>query len=99
MTDNRTRKPKTATKEKTKPAAGAKAAANGTTNGASKDGRAAKKKSGRAGKPKAKTAEELDAEMQDYFGGGETNGAPANGAAEPVVAADGGDTGMVDEVL
>jgi len=92
-------KPKNATKEKPKQAAGAKGAANGATNGAGKDGRAAKKKSGRAGKPKAKTADELDAEMQDYFGGGETNGAPANGTAEPVAAADGGDTGMVDEVL
>jgi len=60
-----------------------------TTNGAAKG----KKKSGRAGRPKAKTAQELDAEMQDYFGSGE---APATNGAAPVAN---GDTGMTDEVL
>lgn len=44
------------------------------TNGDAKKGRARNKNSGRAGKPKAKTADELDAEMTDYFGGGQTNG-------------------------
>lgn len=61
-----------------------------TTNGAGKTARP--KKAARAGRPKKKTAEELDAEMQDYFGGGEapaTNGAPA---------ANGGDTGMEEVV-
>lgn len=55
-------------------------------------GKAARpKKSGSAGRPKRKTAEELDAEMQDYFGGDAavTNGAPV---------ANGGDTGM-EEVI
>ena len=53
------------------------------TDGA-RGGRAAKK-GGRAGRPKPKTAEELDAEMNDYFkvegpaanGDGATNGAAA----------------------
>lgn len=61
-----------------------------TTNGAGKA--AQPKKAARAGRPKKKTAEELDAEMQDYFGGGEVaapNGAPA---------ANGGDTGMEEVV-
>ncbi|KAK4494198.1 hypothetical protein PRZ48_014496 [Zasmidium cellare] len=65
--------------------------AKATTNGAAKTNKP--KKSGRAGRPKKKTAEELDAEMQDYFGSGEapaaTNGAPA---------ANGGDTGMEEVV-
>lgn len=43
-----------------------------------------------------KTAEELDAEMQDYFVGGE---APATNGTVPAAAANGGDTGMTDEVL
>ena len=50
------------------------------------------RKSGRAGKPKKKTAEELDAEMVDYFGTGEG----AATAVQPVAAAIGGD---MDEVL
>jgi THO complex subunit 4 len=36
--------------------------------------------------------------MQDYFGG-DTNGAAANGTAQPAAATNGGDTGMTDEVL
>lgn len=64
--------PKSAAKNKPKTKEAPKAAA--TTNGP-KPARGAKK-SGRAGRPKAKTAEELDAEMQDYFGG-ETNGTAA----------------------
>ncbi|KAK5136632.1 hypothetical protein LTR08_002646 [Meristemomyces frigidus] len=73
-------KPKPVTKPTPRAAAvarkdGPKPAANGATRG----GRA-EKKAGRAGKPKAKTADELDAEMADYFGGGEvTNGAVTNG--------------------
>ena len=77
---------------------GPKPAANGATRG----GRA-EKKSGRAGKPKAKTADELDAEMADYFGGGEaTNGAATNvevatNGAAPAAATNGGE--MEDVVL
>ena len=64
------------------------------TNGEKKAGA---KKSGRAGRPKKKTAEELDAEMQDYFGGGEAPAATTNGAAQPAVTTNGGDA--MDEVL
>ncbi|KXT08735.1 hypothetical protein AC579_7082 [Pseudocercospora musae] len=83
--------PKNAAKDKKKEAPKA------ATNGAGPASKAGKKKakSGRAGRPKPKTTEELDAEMQDYFGSGEA--APANGAAQPA-ATNGGDTGM-DEVL
>ncbi len=67
-----------------------------TTNGAAQGGKAERpRKSGRAGRPKKKTAAELDAEMQDYFGG---DAPAANGATQPAAAAN-GDTGMVDEVL
>ncbi|WPH04587.1 Hypothetical protein R9X50_00747900 [Acrodontium crateriforme] len=96
-------KPKNAAKENEK--AGVKKngpKAVGTANGDNKGKQ--KKKSGRAGRPKPKTAEELDAEMQDYFGGdsGATNGAPAAngaGAAQPAAAPATADTGMEDEVL
>lgn len=60
-----------------------------------------------AGRGKPKTAEELDAEMQDYFESGANAAAPAEGgdtamttnggAVQPV--ANGGDTGMEDEIL
>ena len=73
-------------------AKGKTAPAAATTNGAAK-GKDASKKSGRAGRPKKKTAEELDTEMDDYFG----EGTAANGTAQPA-AANGGDA-MVDEVL
>ncbi|EME78582.1 uncharacterized protein MYCFIDRAFT_212424 [Pseudocercospora fijiensis CIRAD86] len=88
---DRVSQPKNAAKEKKKDAP--KAATNGAAAG-SKAGKK-KAKSGRAGRPKPKTTEELDAEMQDYFGSGEA--APANGTAQPA-ATNGGDTGM-DEVL
>ncbi|KAF1817202.1 hypothetical protein P152DRAFT_10758 [Eremomyces bilateralis CBS 781.70] len=48
-----------------------------------------------AGRPKSKTADELDAEMADYFdASADTN--MANGAVQP---ASGGDTGMTDEIM
>ncbi|KAK3680685.1 RNA-binding RNA annealing protein [Vermiconidia calcicola] len=81
-------------KEKTKPKANGAAA---TTNGASKEqSTRGGRKAGRSGKPKKKTAEELDAEMMDYFGN-EAAAAPAT--AQPVAAANGADAGMVDEVM
>lgn len=92
-------KPKTAAQEKTKGAAakGQKGAANGAA-GTAKAG-ANKKKAGRAGKPKAKTAEELDAEMQDYFGGNEANGAAAPAAsAAPQAAPAINDDANMDEI-
>ena len=90
------RKPKNVVKDKVKRQDKPKTngAATATTNGAAKGNNPRTKKSGRAGRPKKKTAEELDAEMTDYFGGS----AAANGTAQPAAAA-GGDTGMVDEVL
>jgi THO complex subunit 4 len=64
-------------------------------------GKAAKPKRTRATRPKAKTAEELDAEMTDYWGGNNntaagtaTDATATNGAAP---AASGEDTGM-DEI-
>ena len=92
------RQPKNAAKDKAKRQDKPKTngAATAATNGAAKGKvqNPRNKKSGRAGRPKKKTAEELDAEMTDYFGGS----AAANGTAQPATAA-GGDTGMVDEVL
>lgn len=84
------RKPKSAAKESTK----AKTNGAPTTNGASKP-KPTSKKPARNSRPKKKTAEELDAEMVDYFGTG--SNAAANGTAQPAAAA-GGDA-MVDEVL
>ncbi|KAK5117302.1 hypothetical protein LTR62_005919 [Meristemomyces frigidus] len=98
---DRMAKPKNAAKENAKKAVvggkpvGAKPAANGaaatTARGAGRG-----KKSGRgAGRPKAKTAEELDAEMQDYF----NPAAETNGAA-PAATNGGGEAAMqTDEVL
>ncbi|KAK3044448.1 hypothetical protein LTS18_001264, partial [Coniosporium uncinatum] len=67
--------------------------------------RGRKAKPAKNARPKKKTAEELDAEMVDYFGdnnaasGDPVNGADAavdSGAVQPV--ANGGDTGMDDEI-
>jgi hypothetical protein len=91
-------KPKTAAQEKTKGAAkGAKGAVNGAA-GTAKAGAANKKKAGRAGKPKPKTTEELDAEMQDYFGGNETNGAAPAATAAPQAAPATNDDANMDEI-
>jgi len=90
-------------KAQPKSATATKANANGAAKGGRAAARAAKPKKGRPNRPKPKTAEELDAEMTDYFGGN-TNGAPgaaavadgmATGPAEP--AANGEDLGM-DEI-
>ena len=74
------------------------AAATKATDGAAR-GRGGRVKRGRnAGRPKAKTADELDAEMTDYFGatnGTDAGAATTNGAA--AAAAGGDDLGM-DEV-
>lgn len=59
---------------------------------ASTRGRPAKAKSAR---PTKKTAEELDSEMADYFGGGGADAA-ATGAAQPAAN---GDANMDDEIL
>lgn len=94
VTDWTRSKPKNAASDKPKPATGPKAS-RGATNGTDKSKPGRNKKTGRGGKPKKKTAEELDAEMVDYFGVGE-GGAAAGTTQAPVAN---GDTGMVDEVM
>lgn len=62
---------------------------------------------GRKGRPagrKPKTAEELDAEMVDYFEPGTApasgdGAAPASNGAAPAAAAATGDAGMEDEIM
>lgn len=97
-------KPKSATKAQPKPAAGGADNANGAakTAGQGRAGRGRK----RGGKPKPKSAEELDAEMMDYFAPDAGNGASADasGAAAPAaatqpVAAAGGDGMVEDEIM
>jgi THO complex subunit 4 len=50
---------------------------------------------GKNTRPTKKTAEELDSEMVDYFGGASTD-VPATGAAQPAAN---GDANMDDEIL
>ncbi|EKG19388.1 hypothetical protein MPH_03251 [Macrophomina phaseolina MS6] len=94
--NERVEQPKTAAKAQPKPATQTKAAAAA--------GKAGKKRRGKgATRPKPKTAEELDAEMQDYFdssngaaGDGDTAMATNGGAVQAV--ANGSDQ-MEDEVM
>ncbi|KZF19505.1 hypothetical protein L228DRAFT_241724 [Xylona heveae TC161] len=94
--------PKAAAAAPKQAAAGASAAPKATR------GRGRGRRGRNTTRPKRKTAEELDAEMVDYFGNENTNGAAAgteaapvtNGAAPaPAPAAAGGDTGMEDEIM
>lgn len=92
---------------KAQPKSATKGNANGSTKGAARAAsRTEKPKKGRnTNRPKPKTAEELDAEMTDYFGGNiNSNGGSAaaavadgmaTGVSEP--AANGEDLGM-DEI-
>jgi len=69
---------------KSQPKSAAHTKATNSTNGNAR-GRGRGGRGGRNGRPTRKTAEELDSEMVDYFGGEATNGnenaaAPANGA-------------------
>lgn len=89
-------KPKSAANDKPKPATGTKAG-GATTNGTAKTRPGRNRKPGRTGRPKKKTAQELDAEMVDYFGVGE--GGAAAGTAQPAAPVGNGDAGMVDEVM
>lgn len=87
-------------KAKPKPAT---AAANTSTNAArGSGGRRGRGRGGRGnGGRKPKTAEELDAEMVDYFdapAGGDAAGASTTNGTAPAPAA-GGDTGMEDEIM
>ncbi|CAN9153093.1 unnamed protein product [Alternaria sp. RS040] len=83
-------------KDKPKPAIAEKAAPSATRGRGQTRGKG-KGRGGREARPKKKTVEELDAEMADYFPGGETNAAA--GAAEVAQITAGGDTAMDDEML
>jgi len=84
-----------------KSAAAANKASAGAKDAAGTAGKGRGKRGGRAGRPKPKSVEELDAEMSEYFvpnaAGGEA--APTTNDAAPA-ATNGGDAAMVvDEVL
>ncbi|KAG8628451.1 hypothetical protein KVT40_004324 [Elsinoe batatas] len=91
--------PKNAAAAKPK-AAGGKPV-NGAAPASDQNGRRAKKP--RNARPKKKTAEELDADMADYFEPGTAGAAPAaatNGAAPAAAAAPtGGEAAMEDEIM
>ncbi|KAK3076832.1 hypothetical protein LTS18_011927, partial [Coniosporium uncinatum] len=96
---DRITQPKNAAKAQPKPATAVKPAAGKTAT------RGRKAKPAKNARPKKKTAEELDAEMVDYFGDNNAaSGAPVNGADAAVDSAavqpvaNGGDTGMDDEI-
>ncbi|KAL8667364.1 MAG: hypothetical protein Q9168_007270, partial [Polycauliona sp. 1 TL-2023] len=84
-----------------KAASGAKAAANGAATRDSTRGRGRGGRKGRNPRAKPKTADELDAEMTDYFdtnaaNGTGADGAATNGAVQPV--ANGADSMGMDEI-
>ncbi|OCK80624.1 hypothetical protein K432DRAFT_327907 [Lepidopterella palustris CBS 459.81] len=88
-----------AAKAQPKPATATKATAGKTTT----RGRGRTARGRNAGRGKPKTAQELDAEMQDYFDTGAGSNADGdamvtNGGAVQAVPS-GGDTGMDDEIL
>ncbi|PNS18760.1 hypothetical protein CAC42_5299 [Sphaceloma murrayae] len=90
-----------AAKPKSAAATPKQSAAAATANGAT--GRGRNKKGKKPARPAKKTAEDLDADMADYFGPG-TAAAPAaatNGAApaEAASATNGGETAMDDEIM
>ncbi|TKA80930.1 hypothetical protein B0A49_00943 [Cryomyces minteri] len=99
---------KPAAKAQPKPANAAKASTGGTTASArGRGGRKATRGGRNPGRAKPKTAEELDAEMQDYFVSG-TDGVNAteggatttnNETTTQSAAVNGGDVGMDDEIL
>ncbi|EEQ30122.1 RNA binding domain-containing protein [Microsporum canis CBS 113480] len=81
-------------KAQPKPASAGKAGRKRDTRGRAQRGR-------NAGRPKSKTTEELDAEIEDYFAEApaSTNAAvPAANGAPAQPAANGEDLGMVDEI-
>ena len=80
--------------------AGATKATETTARGTTR-GRGGRVRRGRnAGRAKPKTADELDAEMTDYFVGGTSNGADASGASTngAAPATTGGDDLGMDEI-
>lgn len=101
------RKTTSQSKSQPKPATGGKAA---TAAGSGRRGRRTARRGGRASnRPKPKTTEELDAEMDDYFDTNENGAAPATGAVngqaqpagqqqqqQPAAANGGDDVGMAE---
>ncbi|KAF4633677.1 hypothetical protein G7Y89_g4440 [Cudoniella acicularis] len=79
------------TQPKSQPKSAAATKATPSTRGKGTRGRGKAKNA----RPAKKTAEELDSEMVDYFGGGSAD-AGASGAAQPAA---GGDANMDDEIL
>jgi THO complex subunit 4 len=95
--------PKIADKDKPKPATADKAAAGNSRGGRKRGGRG-RGAAAAGGRAKPKTAEELDAEMADYWGGDSGTGAGTadapmanGGAVQP--AATNGETVMEDDVI
>jgi THO complex subunit 4 len=92
-------------KAQPKSAASNKHAAKGAKGAAAKGAAAAGKKGGRGARnaPRAKkTAEELDSEMADYFGGSSApagDNSAAAAAAAPAAAPATGDAAMEDEIM
>ena len=84
-------------KDKPKPATAEKTADGGAARGRGQQTRGrGRGRAGREARPKKKTVEELDAEMADYFPGGEGNAA---GGADAAPVAAGGDAAMVDDEM
>jgi THO complex subunit 4 len=82
-------------KDKPKPATAEKAA-DGAARGRGQQTRGrGRGRGGREARPKKKTVEELDAEMADYFPGGETS----TGGADAAPIATGGDAAMIDDEM
>lgn len=88
--------PRQPKKDKPKPATAGKAAPAAARGRGEARGRG-KGRGGREARPKKKTVEELDAEMADYFPGGEVNNAASSADIAPATTA--GDTAMDDEML
>jgi len=86
----KTQKPKAVAKSAAKPAA---VRGRAGTRGGKRGGRAG------SGRGKPKTAEELDQEMADYFGGDVNPSGNAVPVATSTAATNGGDVGMEDTVL
>jgi THO complex subunit 4 len=84
---------------KPKSAAATPKAAGAAAAGAAKAGGRGGRKAGRAGRPKAKTVEELDAEMSEYFDPNAVVPAANNGVSAPAAGPVGGDATMEDEIL
>ena len=91
-----------ATQPKAQPKSAASKPAANAGKGAANKGAAggAKPRRGRNARPAKKTAEELDSEMADYFGGGSAPaGENTTAAPAPAAAAASGDAAMEDEIM